>query len=324
MPSHACQAGIQIFLAYLIDLIVGDPLFLPHPVVLIGWLTKKTENFFRSFCRSNLSLFFAGKLTVIWVVMFTWTVTFLVVKVAYLVNFWFGFALSTWLISTAIAVKGLAVAGNEIRLLLQSGDLYKARLKTGCIVSRDTSQLEEKDLIRATVETVAENIVDAVVSPMFYAFLGGAPLAMAYRAVNTLDSMLGYKNEKYLYFGRVAARVDDVANFVPARLAGVFLLLAAFVLRMDVKRAWKSILRDARHHPSPNSGIPEAAVAGALGTRLGGVNIYDGQEHFRAYMGDDVFPLKPVHIEKTVKLLYLSSALAALVCLFMPLIFELN
>jgi len=319
MPLPAYQSGIQVFLAYLIDLIVGDPYFLPHPVVLIGWLIKKTENFFRCFCRSNVSLFFAGLLTFAGVVLLTWTVTFLVVNAAYLANFWFGFMLSTWIISTTIAVKGLSKAGNEIRLLVQCGDLGKARLKTGYIVSRDTSGLEEKDLIRAVVETVAENIVDAVVAPMFYAFLGGAPLAMAYRAVNTLDSMLGYKNEKYLYFGKAAARADDIANFIPARLTGALLLLTVFILRMDVKRAWKSIWRDSRHHPSPNSGIPEAVVAGALGIRLGGTNIYGGQAHFRAYMGDDIFPLKSVHIEKTVKLLYLSSALAALTCLFISI-----
>jgi adenosylcobinamide-phosphate synthase len=172
--------------------------------------------------------------------------------------------------------------------------------------------MDEAEVTRATVETVAENTVDGIVAPLFYAFLGGAPLALAYRAVNTLDSMVGYKNDRYRYFGMPSARLDDLANYLPARLTGLFLLAAAVLLRLRPAGALAAIRRGAGGPPSPNSGIPEAAVAGALGIRLGGLNHYQGQESFRAYMGEPVVPLVSSHVKGAIRIMYTASALAAL------------
>ncbi len=183
------------------------------------------------------------------------------------------------------------------------------------IVGRETSHLDEPEIVRGTVETVAENIVDAVISPLLYALIGGAPLAMAYRAVNTLDSMVGYKNEKYIHLGWASARLDDIANWIPARLTALLLTVSAFILRMNGRRAWRTMRRDARKHPSPNSGFPESTVAGALGIRLGGVNVYHGVESFRAYMGDALRPMESRDILLANRLLLTVSVLFVLLAL---------
>ncbi|GIP38781.1 hypothetical protein J31TS4_20610 [Paenibacillus sp. J31TS4] len=215
-----------------------------------------------------------------------------------------GYAVNTWLIAATIAIKGLKDAAMQVYRPLASGDLAEARRYTGYIVGRETARLEERELTRATVETVAENTVDAVVSPLVFALLGGAPLAMAYRAVNTLDSMVGYRNDRYLYFGWASARLDDVLNWVPARLTGLLLPLAALLTPpASAKRALASVRRFARLHPSPNSGFPEAAVAGALGIELGGRNVYGGRVSERARMGWPLEELQRGHIVQTVRLL---------------------
>ena len=165
--------------------------------------------------------------------------------------------------------------------------------------------------MRATVETVAENTIDGILSPLFFFALGGAPLAACYRAANTLDSMIGYKNDKYLYFGRFAARLDDVLNYIPARIGALLYILMAALLRYDWKGAWRIVRRDASKHPSPNGGYAEAAVAGALGIRLGGYNSYFGKVSFRAYMGDPRHELGPGHIRQAVHLMYAVALSAA-------------
>lgn len=185
-----------------------------------------------------------------------------------------------------------------------------ARIKVGQIVGRDTKHLDSPEVTRATVETIAENTVDGIISPLFFFALGGLPLAVVYRAANTLDSMIGYKNDRYLYFGRVAARVDDVLNYIPARLTGLLLIAVAAILGYDAKQAWAIMRRDAKKHPSPNGGYAEATVAGALGIRLGGHNRYFGKDTFREYMGDAGRELEPIHIKQTIRLMYGSSLLA--------------
>lgn len=218
---------------------------------------------------------------------------------------WLGYAVTTWFISTTIAVKGLKDAARLVAVPLAAGDLAAARKYTGYIVGRDTKHLDEGELTRAVVETVAENTVDGVVSPLFYVLIGGAPLAMLYRAANTLDSMVGYKNDRYRHFGWASARWDDVMNWIPARLTGILLILAAAVQpRMSAFRAARSIGRFARLHPSPNSGIPESAVAGALGIELGGSNTYGTVVSERARMGWPLRPRNRGDIDGTVRLLY--------------------
>lgn len=309
MPENL---ALLVLLAYLVDLAVGDPRIFPHPVVLMGKVIELFEYITRRIFKGSVGLRVAGVMTAAAVVGGSWCLTFLLVRWTLTVNYWLGFFLSIWLISTTIAARGLAGAAGEIFTLLRTGDLVEARKKVGWIVGRDTGNLDSRDVARATVETVAENIVDGIVAPVFYAFIGGAPLAMAYRAVNTLDSMLGYKNERYMDYGMASARLDDIVNYVPARLTGLLLMGAVALNRMSPKRALKAVLRDAREHPSPNSGFPEAAVAGALGVRLGGLNYYQGKAFFRAYMGEDLTPIEPYHIKQTVKLMYSTSFLAVI------------
>ncbi|WP_217559554.1 adenosylcobinamide-phosphate synthase CbiB [Paenibacillus sp. GbtcB18] len=228
-----------------------------------------------------------------------------VTAIAAAVHPWLGYAVTTWFISTTIAVKGLKDAARLVAVPLAAGDWAAARKYTGYIVGRDTKNLDEGELTRAVVETVAENTVDGVVSPLFYALIGGAPLAMLYRAANTLDSMVGYKNDRYVHFGWASARWDDVMNWIPARLTGILLILAAAAQpRMSAFRAARSVGRFARLHPSPNSGIPESAVAGALGIELGGRNTYGTVVSERARMGWPLRPRNRGDIDGTVRLLY--------------------
>ncbi|MBR0260932.1 MAG: cobalamin biosynthesis protein CobD [Selenomonadaceae bacterium] len=179
-----------------------------------------------------------------------------------------------FVLSFMISPRSLGDAAREIHFLLEQENLVRAREKVGWIVGRDTQNLNEAEVVRATVETVAENTVDGIISPLFYFALGGLPLAIAYRAINTMDSMLGYKNEKYFYFGRVAARFDDIANYIPAGLTALLFICAAMILNLDYKNAFEMAKRDAKKHPSPNGGWAEATVAGALKIQLGGTNYY--------------------------------------------------
>ena len=212
-------------------------------------------------------------------------------------------------LSFMISPRTLGDAAREIYFLLDRENLARAREKVGWIVGRDTQNLNEAEITRATIETVAENTVDGIISPLFYFAIGGLPLAVAYRAINTMDSMLGYKNEKYFYFGRVAARFDDIANFIPARLTGMLFICAAMILKLDYKNAFKMMKRDASKHPSPNGGWAEATVAGALNIRLGGVNYYFGEPHFRAYMGEPHENLEAVHILGAIRMMYTATIL---------------
>ena len=204
-----------------------------------------------------------------------------------------------------IAIKGLKDAAYLVYNPLRKGNLAEARKYTGYIVGRDTDELREEELTRAVVETVAENIVDAVIAPLFYALIGGAPLAMLYRASNTLDSMVGYRNDRYRHFGWASARWDDAMNWIPARLTGLLLILVALLKPgLSAKRAAAAIRRFAHLHPSPNSGIPESAVAGALGIELGGLNVYGGAASERARLGWPLRPRTQRDIVYAVRMLY--------------------
>lgn len=299
--------------ALILDFIIGDPPKIPHPVIGMGRLIhlgerllypRKPEHKIMTIARG---VFLAGGIAIL----IYFTSFMLLYCLGQLQPHGAGLA-EIWLIATTIAGKGLAQAGQDIYLLLKTGKIQEARQKVGWIVGRDTDKLDEGEISRAAIETIAENTVDGVIAPLFYAFLGGAPLALTYRVINTMDSMLGYKNERYLYFGRAAARLDDAANFIPARLTGLFLLVVILLSpKLNFSRALLSWKNEARMHPSPNSGIPEAAVAGGLGIRLGGLNYYGGIPHFRHHMGPGLVPIKPEHIQDTIKLMYRTSLFAA-------------
>lgn len=293
--------------AYLLDRLLGDPRWLPHPVIGMGKAITAIEAAVRRLCKPS-GYRAAGLLLPLLVAGGSFALTWAALRLLAQVSPWLAAAAEAALIWTTIASKGLRDAGMEVCGHLRRNDLPAARRSLGMIVGRDTEDLAQPEIVRGTVETVAENIVDAVVSPLFYALLGGAPLAMAYRAVNTLDSMVGYKNEKYIHLGWASARLDDVANYIPARLTALMLVAASWYLRLDGSGAMRMVRRDASSHPSPNSGYPESAVAGALGIRLGGHNSYHGVKSFRAYMGDKTRELEAEDIPRTGKLMFLVSS----------------
>ena len=289
--------------ALILDTAIGDPRSRFHPVVLIGNLIAFFESILLKPAKSSRYKIITGVLLVCLVLSITYTSVWLIMFALSLLGPIYAFIGGALALSFTISPRSLAEAGNEIKNYMLNGDLTQARFKVGWIVGRDTDKLDTGEITRATVETVAENIVDGIISPLFYFLIGGVPLAFLYRAVNTLDSMVGYRNAKYLDFGMPAARLDDIFNYIPARITGVLIIIISFVLRYNATSALKSIMRDAPKHPSPNSGITEAGVAGALGIRLGGLNYYGGVPSLRAYMGVEINKLEPLHIEKTIKLM---------------------
>ncbi|WCK53986.1 adenosylcobinamide-phosphate synthase CbiB [Aneurinibacillus sp. Ricciae_BoGa-3] len=306
--------------AYIIDLIVGDPRFIPHPVIVIGRGITSVEKIIRRLAGEQMFRL-AGVLFPLIFVGGSYVLTAVLLKVLAAIHPWLGWAAQAWLISTTIAIKGLAQAGMVIYRHLTKGNLEKARRSLSMVVGRDTDSLDETEVVRGAVETVAENIVDAIISPLFYAAIGGAPLAMAYRAANTLDSMVGYKNERYRHLGWASARFDDLVNYIPARLSAVILVIVACLLKLDWRRSWKIIKRDARLHPSPNSGFTEAGVAGALGIQLGGLNYYQGVASKRAKMGDRLRLMKADDIKKTVAIMHGVGGVFLLICLVCAIFF---
>ncbi|SHK43030.1 adenosylcobinamide-phosphate synthase CbiB [Desulforamulus aeronauticus] len=304
--------SVLVVAALLLDLMVGDPRWLPHPVVVIGGFIQKGEKLVRRFVSPPMGKGLRlGGIALVAVICFstyfcTWGFIWLAAKV----HVYLGWAVHLWLLSTTLAVKSLHQHARAVAVPLALGDLSAARRAVAMIVGRDTKCLQERGITRATVETVAENTVDGIISPLFYAFIGGAPLAMTYKAINTLDSMIGHRNEKYLYFGWAAARLDDLANYLPARLAGFCYVLAAIGTPGGMQGTRQTIQQNAPKHPSPNSGIPEAAVAGALGIKLGGTNYYQGQVSHRAPMGQEKYPLEYRHIEQALALTRKVTALA--------------
>ncbi len=296
--------------AFLFDALIGDPRSKFHPVVLIGNLISFLEKFFRRDSDGYIKKICKGGILVSLVLAISYGAGVLILILATLTkSLTVKIFVEAIVLSFMISPRSLAEAGRELYYLLTVGNLAQARYKVGWIVGRDTNYLNEAEIVRATIETVSENTVDGIISPLFYFAVGGLPLAIAYRAVNTMDSMLGYKNEKYFYFGRVAARLDDVANFIPARITAILFIAAAFILRLDYKNAFDMMKRDAHKHPSPNGGYAEATVAGALNIQLGGINSYFGVPHFRAYMGDPNEILEPAHILGAIRLMYTATVI---------------
>lgn len=283
---------ILLFGAVVLDLLIGDPSWIPHPVVLIGKLISKAETLLRKAFPAKLR--FAGKILAVTIPLFTLAVTFLLLWVCYQINPLFGLTVEIFLGSLTLAAKSLKKESMKVYEQLEKGDLPKARYAVSMIVGRDTQNLDETGVTKAAVETVAENTSDGIITPMFYLAIGGTPLAMCYKAINTLDSMVGYKNEKYIDFGRASAKLDDAANFIPARIAGVLMVISAYLTGMDGKNAWKIFRRDGRNHASPNSAQTEAACAGALQVQLAGNAYYFGKLFEKPTIGD---PIRPVEVQ---------------------------
>ena len=297
---------LSIYTGYALDLIIGDPYSFPHPVRYIGKLISIVEKQIRKITSSDKGLKIAGFFLWFIVVGVTFGITTLVLqlfkfnKVAY-------FIVNTILIYTTLATKCLKDESVKIYKVLKTGDLEKSRIQLSYIVGRDTKNLNEKEIVRATVETVAENTVDGIIAPLFYGFIGGAPLAMAYKAVNTLDSTVGYKNDKYYYLGFASAKIDDIANYIPARLGVILLPLGSLFTGFNFKDALKIGIRDRKNHKSPNCAFSEGAVAGALGIQLGGTNVYFGKEVYKPTIGDKTREIEIEDIVRTNKIMYSSS-----------------
>ncbi len=282
--------------ALLLDIILGDPRWLPHPVRGIAAIAAVCERFFRK--TFSFSLRIAGILTALTIIGLCSTAALLILKAASQLHWTAAAAAGIFIVYVSIAPRDLINHAHAVYKALIQESLDKARLKVAMIVGRDTAYLDKKEITRAAVETVAESLVDGVTAPLFYALLFGPAGAFTYRAVNTLDSMFGHKNEHYRYFGWASARIDDLANYLPSRITAPFIWLASCILRYNVKNSIHIFFRDKRNHHSPNSGLSEAAFAGALDVRLGGLNYYDGIADQKPFIGDPVRELEPSDIPK--------------------------
>lgn len=294
---------LHIVLAVLLDLALGDPRRFPHPVVGIGRLALALENPLRRRFpegRAGIAAVVAVVATTVAAVTACWAIGAALHPLL-------GDLVSILLIYTALAMQGLRRHALAVYAPLIGGDLDTARSRVGMLVGRDTGRLDEAGITRAAVESVAENTVDGVTAPLLFALIGGAPGAFFYKAVNTLDSTFGYRNERYLRFGRAAAKFDDLVNFLPARISAFIVPFSATLIGLEGKNAWRIFRRDRHNHPSPNGGQIESAMAGALNVRLGGENSYFGKASFRPYMGDAGQELKAGHIAQVVRLMMATS-----------------
>lgn len=311
------QAAIMITSAYILDLILGDPRWLPHPVRGIGWMINKSEIPIRKLIKNER---IAGIIFTLFIVISVWGLGFFILRQASLLNRYLGLSLNILLIYASLSMRDLKIESMRVHSALKARDMDSARSKLSLIVGRETKGLGCQDIIRATVETVSENIVDGIISPLIFAFFGGAPLALAYKAVNTLDSMVGYKNDRYKDFGWASAKLDDLVNFIPARVSALFLPLASFLAGKDGINSWRVSLRDGRKNPSPNSGIPEAAMAGALGIQLGGLNFYGSKAVLKPLIGNDLNGLGLEHIKESIRITYICSTLVLSTGVFLTLL----
>jgi adenosylcobinamide-phosphate synthase len=302
----------QIAIAILLDLALGDPRWMPHPVRLIGYLITALEGPAR---RAIPDARLAGSLTALAVILTAALGTAALIGIAEGIHPLLGDAVSILLLYLTFAARDLADHSGAVWQALHEGDLTEARRLVSWLVGRDTERLTEPEIVRAAVESVAENTVDGIIAPLFFAALGGPAAAMAYKAASTLDSMIGYRSERYIDFGRAAAKIDDGANWLPARLAAPIIAAAASFTGQRAGDAWRIARRDGQKHISPNAGIAEAAFAGALGIRLGGVMERRGEPVDLPTLGDPIMPLTRGHILAANRMMFAATGIAAVVFL---------
>lgn len=305
---------IALLIGFILDLIFGDPQWLPHPIRFIGFLISKGEKILRKILPKKeflagiiLTLFVTGVSFII-----PFYILFFVGKLGKL-NVYVKIAVEAIFCYQILATKCLKVESMRVYKYLVKGDIKNSRKYVSWIVGRDTKNLDEKQISKAVVETIAENTSDGVIAPMIFLMLGGAPLGFFYKAVNTLDSMIGYKNDKYMYFGRFAAKLDDVLNFIPAILSGILMIASSFILRLDYKNAVKIYKRDRHNHSSPNSAKTEAVAAGALNLQLAGDAYYFGKLVKKKTIGDDNRTITPEDIPLMNKLMYATAIFSLIV-----------
>lgn len=304
MSLGPCAAGL------LLDLLFGDPVWLYHPVRLIGnwisWAEKQLRKVFGS------HLMAAGGVLWVLTALMAFLIPFALLALAGWIHPALRFLLETFWCFQILAARCLASESRKVYAKLKEGDLPGARRAVSMIVGRDTEKLTEEGVTKAAAETVAENTSDGVTAPLIYLLIGGAPLGFLYKAVNTMDSMLGYKNDRYLYFGRIPAKMDDIFNYIPSRITALFMTAAAFLTGLDGKNAWKIYLRDRRKHASPNAAQTESVCAGALGVRLAGDAVYFGKVYKKEFIGDALRRIEPEDILRAGRLMYAAEFLTFL------------
>lgn len=311
---------LALLLGFCVDLILGDPRWLPHPVQGMGWLIGKLEPPLRAaFPKNEKGELHAGICLVVLVVGLTGLSTGLVLWLAYLLHPVVGFVIEVVICWQILATRSLRTESMKVVCALEHGSLDDGRRAVSMIVGRDTEQLSEEEVLAAAVETVAENASDGILAPLLWAAVLGPVGGMCYKAVNTMDSMVGYKNDRYLYFGRAAALFDDVCNFLPARISGLLMCLAAY-LGFDGKSAFRIFFRDRKNHKSPNSAHTEAACAGALGLRLGGTHLYFGKPVEKPTIGDPLRSICREDVKRANDLALISAVLALLLFDILPMI----
>jgi len=312
---------ISLIAGYALDLMIGDPQGFPHPIRLIGKLIEQVEKKLRIKCNNDDDDDERKAGAVLWftVVGTSFIVPFLIIFLASKVNMTFSIILESIMCYYILATRSLRDESMKVYTSLKNNNIIEARRFLSFIVGRDTEKLNEISVAKAAVETVAENTSDGVIAPMIFILLGGAPLGFMYKAINTLDSMVGYKNEKYINMGRFSAIADDVANYVPSRISAYLMIAAAFITKMDYKNAFKIYKRDRLNHKSPNSAQTESVCAGALNIMLGGNNYYEGILESKPTIGDDIRTVETEDIKRANKLMYATS----LLCLTIGVILRL-
>ena len=307
-------------LGFILDLVFGDPRWLPHPIRAIGSLIAVLEKLLRKvFAKTNRGEFTAGIFLVVLTCSIVTAAVFGIIWVLSLISLYLAFAVEVFLSYQILATRALKDESMRVYHDIKSSDIQKARYSVSMIVGRDTESLDEIGIVKATVETVAENASDGVIAPIIFMAIGGVPLGMFYKAVNTMDSMVGYKNDRYLYFGRAAAIWDDVLNFIPARLSGILMCAAAILSGFDAAGAMRIFIRDRKNHKSPNSAHTEAACAGAMGIQLAGDSFYFGNLVEKPTIGDDLRSVNTEDIPKSCKLMYAAAAISLFLFCLIPL-----
>lgn len=319
--------AVAIIVGFILDMFLGDPHWLPHPISLMGRVIAFLEKTIRPLCRNNPgALFLGGSCLTVLLAGGSYWLVYVLLAWAGNIHPYLRFACETVMFYQLFAVRCLREESGRVYAELKKGSLPEARYWLSRIVGRDTADLSSEEVTKAAVETVAENTTDGVIAPMLYMFIGGAPLAFAYKAINTLDSMIGYKNERYLFFGRFAAKTDDLVNFLPARLAALFMIITTYFGGYDYRNAWYIFRRDRYNHLSPNSAQTESVCAGALNICLGGGHYYFGKFVPKATIGDARRKAEPEDIKRVGKLMFYTAllALAIFSCVNFSILFLRN
>ena len=312
---------IMTVVGFVLDLILGDPYSWPHPVKFMGKLIDKIDKKIESHEHSAKSQIHLGFLMWLIVIVVTAIISSLIMYLAHFYD-WLYLLVGSYLAYTTLSIKGLGFEARKIIKSLQKDDIKTARYQLSMIVGRTTDDLSEEEISKATIETIAENTSDGVIAPLFYLVIGGPILALIYKAINTLDSMVGYKNDRFKNIGEASARIDDIANFIPARLTWLLMTLATFLMHLNFKEAWQVGRRDHNKHRSPNSAYPESVVAGALDLQLGGPHVYFGDVVDKPYIGNDSGKTATVKdIQKTIQILYVTAIITLLLFIAIRLIF---